>query len=59
MTDGATAGECPSDPEVDDTWVDEDGELHTWNGKGWVPFMEIPAGGLGTELPTVFRNTEE
>jgi hypothetical protein len=55
MTDSATADGRPPDPEVDDTWVSEDGELHTWDGKEWVPFADIPDFGLGVASPFPFR----
>jgi hypothetical protein len=51
MTDGATADGRPRNPEVDDTWVAEDGELYTWDGKEWVPFADIPDFGAEVEPP--------
>lgn len=35
----------PKNPRVNDTWVDDDGELHVWDGAGWVPY-EDPSSSL-------------
>jgi hypothetical protein len=32
----------PENPRKNDTWMDDDNELHTWNGKEWVPFEDVP-----------------
>ena len=32
----------PENPKVNDTWLDENGDLYTWDGKDWVPFEDVP-----------------
>jgi|1186.fasta_scaffold1263471_1 hypothetical protein len=31
----------PEDPKLNDTWVDDVGDLYTWDGTDWVPFEDI------------------
>jgi hypothetical protein len=37
-----TVSEPPKDPRLNDAWVDDAGDLYTWNGTEWVPFEDIP-----------------
>jgi hypothetical protein len=32
----------PPDPQVDDTWIDDAGELFYWNGSDWVAYEDPP-----------------
>jgi hypothetical protein len=32
----------PEDPQLDDTWVDDAGDLYTWDGTHWIPFEDVP-----------------
>jgi hypothetical protein len=32
----------PRDPKPNDTWVDDAGDLYTYDGKDWVPFEDVP-----------------
>jgi hypothetical protein len=32
----------PENPAVNDTWMDDDGDLYVWNGTDWVPFEDVP-----------------
>lgn len=31
----------PENPRVNDTWMDDDNELRTWNGEEWVLFEDV------------------
>jgi hypothetical protein len=41
----------PDNPTVNDAWVDDSGDLYTWDGKEWVLFADIP----GSQPDRVFR----
>ena len=30
----------PSNPRVNDTWIDDDGELHVWDGTQWALYED-------------------
>ena len=32
----------PAHPQVNETWVDDLGDLYTWDGAKWVPFEDVP-----------------
>jgi hypothetical protein len=32
----------PKNPKPGQNWVDEAGDLYTWDGEEWVPFEDIP-----------------
>lgn len=32
----------PENPKPGQNWVDEVGDLYTWDGMDWVPFEDIP-----------------
>jgi len=32
----------PEHPKVNDAWVDDFGDLYTWDGTDWVPFEDVP-----------------
>lgn len=32
----------PANPRVNETWVDDDGELHVWNGSEWTLYEDRP-----------------
>lgn len=32
----------PKNPQVNDSWIDDNGELHIWDGIGWVPYEDPP-----------------
>lgn len=36
------ANSKPSNPEKYDTWIDDDGELHVFNGTDWEPYSSPP-----------------
>jgi hypothetical protein len=33
---------APENPKVNDTWVDDYGDLYTWNGTDWMLFEDFP-----------------
>jgi hypothetical protein len=37
-----TTPQPPENPKVHDAWVDDVGDLYTWDGKGWAPFVDVP-----------------
>jgi hypothetical protein len=39
----------PENPKLNDAWVDEVGDLYTWDGKNWLPFEDIPGFGWTTD----------
>jgi hypothetical protein len=46
--------EPPKDPEVNDAWVDDDGDLYTWDGTDWVPFEDIPFFGPNSAIRDIW-----
>ena len=32
----------PDNPQVDDHWIDERGDVWTWDGQDWEPLADIP-----------------
>jgi hypothetical protein len=32
----------PVDPALNDTWVDDVGDLYTWDGENWILFEDTP-----------------
>jgi hypothetical protein len=38
----------PDKPAVNQTWVDDDGDLQVWDGKDWVPYEDLPFFGPNT-----------
>jgi hypothetical protein len=32
----------PPDPQANDVWVDDAGEMTYFNGTAWVPYLELP-----------------
>jgi hypothetical protein len=42
----------PSDPEVNQVWIDDAGELWYFDGKNWVPYLDVPDGDLQPNLVT-------
>lgn len=32
----------PNDPKLNDTCVDDAGDLYTWDGTRWIPFEDTP-----------------
>jgi hypothetical protein len=32
----------PKNPRVNQTWVDDDGVLHVWDGTDWVLYEDLP-----------------
>ncbi|MBO0806177.1 MAG: hypothetical protein J2P25_24280 [Nocardiopsaceae bacterium] len=32
----------PEHPRKNDVWLDDDGDLFTWDGENWVPFEDVP-----------------
>jgi hypothetical protein len=49
-TSGMTSPKPPENPKLNDGWVDEAGDLYTWDGTEWVPFEDIPFFGPNTEM---------
>lgn len=37
-----TENSPPEDPKLGATWVDEYGDLYTWDGTEWVPYEDVP-----------------
>ena len=44
-----TSLQPPENPELNDAWVDEAGDLYTWDGDSWVPFEDIARFGWSTD----------
>lgn len=44
----------PRSPQANDTWIDDDGELHVWDGTKWAPY-EDDAPGLPAILDYIYR----
>jgi hypothetical protein len=40
----------PPDPEANDVWIDDHGELRYFNGTEWVPYPDVPDGDLQPEV---------
>ncbi len=36
----------PSNPEINDVWIDDAGELKYFNGREWAPYLEVADGDL-------------
>jgi hypothetical protein len=32
----------PKDPKVNDHWIDDAGDVWTWDGTDWMPLEDIP-----------------
>jgi hypothetical protein len=32
----------PENPKLGQNWIDEAGDLYTWDGTDWMPFEDIP-----------------
>ena len=45
-----TNPESPGNPKLNEAWVDEAGDLYTWDGTQWMPFEDIPMFGPNTEM---------
>ncbi|HEY2576586.1 MAG TPA: hypothetical protein VGI74_09795 [Streptosporangiaceae bacterium] len=45
-----TSPNPPENPKLNDAWVDEAGDLYTWDGTQWMPFEDIPMFGPNTEM---------
>jgi hypothetical protein len=37
-----SSSQPPKDPRVNDHWIDDAGDVWTWNGNDWMPFEDIP-----------------
>ena len=46
----------PKDPQVNEAWLDDDGELHRWDGAKWVPY-EDPSSSIDFENDIVYRDS--
>ena len=32
----------PPNPELNQVWVDDNGEMKRFDGSGWVPYLDVP-----------------
>jgi hypothetical protein len=55
MTNPAPSDDRPLSPEVDDIWVDPDGELFYWDGTGWLPYADPPEWPGEDPAPLILR----
>jgi hypothetical protein len=42
----------PPNPQMNAVWVDAAGEMKYFNGSEWVPYLDVPDGGLQPNLVT-------
>jgi hypothetical protein len=51
MTDAAAPNPRPQNPRVNETWIDDAGELWYWDGTDWVADEDPPELPGGDPLP--------